>query len=382
MAAAALCLGALANVAIAQTETAPTEPTAHATPSSGDGLEDGLQAAPMVDEPAAEDDYPQWLPSARLISGVEWTTSAPQEGQFEQDSRQAFFVDQARLKLKVRLSKDWSITLSGDLDADPPVRSAFVQYRVAPWLKLRGGRFKRPMSRVELTSVGRLPFSERGHFNSQLIERAGWGDRALGVMAHGKLKAPRLRYMAAVMSAAPVIDVPRLEQRRGLDALGRLALSPIKPLTFAINGGHKLVEARAGGPNLSLFAVGGDVQWKKRGLRIVLEAMAAQNPFPPTPPTNADARTPWALNLMGIASYAIDLGGDLDLQPTVAADWVDTDLQVDEDTSLRVLVACNLRWRKTVRLMPQVALIRPLGAVGARSRVAQEVYRLAISVEP
>ena len=328
-----------------------------------------------------EPDYPQLIPGGRLMTGAELVRTHPRSEQLDRDSRQPFFLQQARVKLRAVLHKRVRLTLSADLDSGRPVRSAFVQVRFKRAFQVRFGRFKRPISRTELTSIGRLPFNQRGIYNERMIERVGWGDRALGLMVRGKFKRPKLNYYAAIMNPGRNIGLGFLEQTRGVDVLGRVEFRPFKGLWLAVNGGHKIMEPFPDGPNLGLSGVGADAQLKLGRFRLTLETLAGQNPFAPEPP-DSENRTPWAMNVLGYGTYMFDLGGDFALQPTLLGEWFDTDLEVSQDEALRLQAGCNLLWREeTVRLMPQVTFYLPLGNVRGRSYVQSESYTLVVSVE-
>lgn len=374
-----------AGVTAVDTEGTPGSQSEPPRPSEVTALPSSLADTSPLDpaetsgQQEVEAEYPRFQVGARLIAGADWNTTHPTAEQNERDSRQPFFLKQARVKLRADLTDRIYLNFSADLEGEPPVRSAFMDVKFKRYLRVRVGRFKRPISRIELTSVGHLPFPDRGLFNAALIEGAGWGDRALGMMVHGKLKRPKLRYYAAVTNAAPTVDVNLFERLRGVDVLGRLEYRPIAPLTLAINGGHKTREARVSGPNLQLLAFGGDVRLRVGALEAVVEALAAENPYPPAPPQLADRR-PWAFVALGYATYDWRLTSEAVLQPVVAGEWVDTDLDLAEDEALRVLIGVNLLWLSRLRIMPRIELVRPLGQVGARSYVSSETYALVLSL--
>jgi hypothetical protein len=113
----------------------------------------------------------------------------------------------------------------------------------------------------------------------------------------------------------------------------------------------------------------------------VLEAIGAQNPRPPVPP-DSRGRTPFALGVNGYATYDIALGNRATLQPVIAGEWVDTDLDLAEDERVRGLGGINLLlFDRAYRIMPQVEIVRPLGAVSARSDVKRETYYVLLSAE-
>jgi hypothetical protein len=256
-----------------------------------------------------------------------------------------------------------------------------VNARIKRWFQIQAGHFKRPMSRTELTSTIKLPFRDRGIFNRALLRQAEWGNRALGAMLWGKLRKPDLQWNLAVTNSAESIGARRVEQIRGVDVLGRVEYEPTEWLSVAINGGYKNTEPYLNGPNLSLLAFGGDVRIRGGGFRMVLESIGAQNPRPPLPP-DSRGRKPFALGLNGYATYDIPLGNRVALQPTVAGEWADTDLDLGEDETARGLGGINLLlFDGAYRIMPQVEIVRPLGEVSARSQVKRETYYILLTAE-
>jgi hypothetical protein len=336
---------------------------------------------PKADAEEVEPSYPIFDPEARLIGGVERSLEHPRAAQVGEHSRQPFFLEQARIELDFETSKWLSGSFSAELTDDPVVRDAFVNARVKRWFQVQAGHFKRPMSRIELTSAIKLPFRDRGLFNRALLRQAEWGNRALGVMLWGKLRKPDLQWNLAVTNSAESIGTRRIEQIRGADVLGRVEYEPTEWLSVAINGGYKNTEPYLNGPNLSLLAAGGDVRIRAGGLRVVLEAIGAQNPRPPVPP-DSRGRKPYALGLNGYATYDIALGKRAALQPVLAGEWADTDLDLGEDETMRGLGGINvLLFDGAYRIMPQVEIVRPLGEVSARSQVKRETYHVMLTAE-
>jgi hypothetical protein len=340
---------------------------------------DEPELPPKVEEP--EPVYPIFDPEARLIGGVERALEHPRASQIGEHSRQPFFLEQARIELDFETSKWLSGSFSAELSDDVSVRDAFVNARIKRWFQIQAGNFKRPMSRIELTSTIKLPFRERGIFNRALLRQAEWGNRALGVMLWGKLRKPDLQWNVAVTNSAESMGRRRPEQIRGVDVLGRVEYEPTEWLSVAVNGGYKNTEPYLNGPNLSLLAVGGDVRVRAGGLRVVVESIYAQNPRPPVPP-DSRGRKPFALGLNGYATYDIPLGMRAALQPMLAGEWADTDLDLGEDETVRGVGGLNLLlFDGAYRVMPQVEIVRPLGEVSARSQVKRETYYILLTAE-
>jgi hypothetical protein len=99
-------------------------------------------------------------------------------------------------------------------------------------------------------------------------------------------------------------------------------------------------------------------------------------------PPDARGRKPFALGVNGYATYDIDLGKRAALQPMLAGEWVDTDLDLGEDEALRGVGGLNLLlFDGAYRVMPQVEIVRPLGEVSARSHVKRETYYILLTAE-
>jgi hypothetical protein len=335
--------------------------------------------APIPDE--TETAYPRFIPGARLVAGAELHKAHPSSEQIAENNRQSFFLEQARVELTIEANKQLEATFSAELTDDPSVRDAYVNVRLKRAFQLRAGQFKRPISRIENTGMGKLPLRNRGLFNDLLIEDAQWGDRAVGLMLWGNLKAASVKWYAGAFNSASSINVSALEQIRGADFLGRIEYEPTEWLSFGVNGGHKDTEPYVNGPNRGLVAFGGDARVRVSGLNLVLESMAAQNPAPPLP-RPAGERAPFAAVVLGYATYDFALTDGLSLQPTLAGEWLDTDIEFSQDEVLRTVLGINLlAFDGALRLMPQVEIIRPLHHVGARSHVKSETYYLVLVAE-
>ena len=365
--------------ALVATCSAAASSSAQLSPTAEPPQTEEPELAPKVEEPAPV--YPMFHPEARLIGGVERSLEHPRAAQIGEHGRQPFFLEQARIELDFETSKWLSGSFSAELSDDVSVRDAFVNARVKRWFQVQAGNFKRPMSRIELMGATKLPFRDRGIFNRALLRQGEWGNRALGVMLWGKLRKPDLQWNVAVTNSAESLGRRRPEQIRGADVLGRLEYEPVQWLSIAVNGGYKNTEPYLNGPNLSLLAVGGDVRVRTGGLRIVIDSVYAQNPRPPVPP-DSRGREPFALGVNGYATYDIPLGMRAALQPVLAGEWVDTDVDLGEDETLRGLGGLNLLlFDGAYKVMPQVEIVRPLNEISARSQVKRETYYILLIAE-
>jgi phosphate-selective porin len=76
---------------------------------------------------------------------------------------------------------------------DYPLRDAWVEVRTSRALQIRGGKFKLPFSREELTGAMNLDFAFRSRAADQLSP-----GRAVGAMAHGRLFDRRVQYQVGL----------------------------------------------------------------------------------------------------------------------------------------------------------------------------------------
>ncbi|HKU44696.1 MAG TPA: porin [Polyangiales bacterium] len=364
---------------------APQEPPASEVPAAPASVPaPAVPPPPPAAEPPppeaaeAEDDakWPKLEFHARVMTGVEVEREHPKGNQPPEEETQAgLFLEQAVVEAEVLISKRLELELGFNL-ANATVRDAFVNYRVDDALQLRIGRFKRPFSRVELRSRGKLPFRDRGLFNS-LLDDSGYVGRTLAGMVWGK-PLPQLRYFVAGASPAPLgADI------EGLDLVARVAYDPNQWLSIGVNGLHKWSERSADGEALRVSAVGADAKLDVGALSISLEVDAAQNPDPPpVADESASSRTPWALGVLGYGDYTWQLSKKWTIAVVGVLEWMDSDTEYEKDERIRAVAGLSWNFKKNaLRIMPQVELTRPLGEADARGEVASETYYLLVSAE-
>lgn len=332
---------------------------------------------PTAAEEEEDGHWPVLAFHGRILTGYEVVRLHPDGGQPAVDGTEAeLFLDQAVVEAEVLLSKRLQFELGFNL-RNATVRDAFVNYRVRDSIQLRLGRFKRPFSRLELRSRGKLPFRDRGLFNDLVLTESGFGGRALGAMIWGR-PSENLRYSLA--AANPSAIGSGIE---GVDVIARIVYDPLAWLSLGLNAMHKWTERFADGPNISLHAVGVDARLELGQLEVVLEADAAQNPNPP-PIADASntARTPWALGVIAYADYAFKVSKKWTLGPVVVVEWMDTDTEYEKDERVRAVGGLSWNYKKNLlRVMPQVEITRPLGGADVRGEVARETFYLLVSTE-
>lgn len=317
--------------------------------------------------------WPELRFKARIMTGFELQTYHPEDGQTVPDTTEAgYFLEQAVIEVEAKLSKRLEFELGFNVRT-VEVRDAFVNYRFDDAVEVRAGRFKRPFSRLELRSRGRIPFRDRGELNDELTD-ANLAGRTLGAMVHGQ-PVESLGYSFAVMSPAALgSDI------EGADVIGRVVFEPSPAFSLGLAAQHKWSEYRADGPNMDLNAAGLDTKIEAGALEVTLEAEVFQNPNPPPVSTDTSVRTPWAFGAIGYATYRLPLSKKWNLEPVVVLEWLDPDLEYSGDDRLRAIAGLSVNFRKNLlRLMPQIEIERPTSGAGPRGEIASETYYLMVS---
>jgi len=314
------------------------------------------------------------------MAGIEYERKRPSGAQTRPASKEyGFLVKQVRLGVSGELSERLRINASLDLaDALDPetgtaysspayIRTATLEYRWSRALRLTVGRFKRPFSQLELVSAADLPVLNRGLFNGLAIEDNQWGDRAIGAMLSGRVKAPKLRWYLSLTNPgwSSSLDI------QGVDVLGRVELAVSKLLSLAINGGYKYLDFS--NQTTHAGAIGGDVELALGGAHLLLEANYADLPF--------ETDRPHGLGALALFDYLLPLTVDWALQPTFLTEFADSNAKVSGSESLRLVLGLNVVAFERFRVMPQVALVRSLGdASQANPWLDSETISLILSL--
>jgi hypothetical protein len=327
------------------------------------------KAKPGDDGARSDDDFESGasLPmtvGARVMAGFERRSERPAGGQTDPAQKEyGFTVRQIRLRMKGDLAALFRVNVSFDLsdalspeqgaayDQPPYLRTATLEYRPSRELRLQVGRFKRPFSHLELESASDLPILRRGLFNSRAIEDNQWGDRAVGVMASGRLKAPKLRWYLSLTNPSWSPTLPT----EGVDVMGRVEWSLVKGLVLAANAGYKHVTI--GDAELDDFGYGGDVSLKLGDAHFLLESNEVALPF--------ETGRPRGRGALFLFDYELGLGPSVALQPTFFAEYADANTEESQNESLRLVFALNVLAYSGFRVMPQVDVVRSIGDTSA-----------------
>lgn len=100
---------------------------------------------------------------------------------------------------------------------------AFLDVRVAPWLKIRAGKFKTPFGIERLQEEQNLLFIERGVPNNLIP------DRDIGITVHGDVGGELLSYEVGAMNGVPDNDTlePDVDPDSHKDVVARVFTKPL-----------------------------------------------------------------------------------------------------------------------------------------------------------
>jgi hypothetical protein len=299
---------------------------------------------------------------ARLMAGFERESERPAGGQTDPaDSSYGFTIRQIRLNVEGTLAELFRVNTSFELadafdpetgasyTSPPYLRTATIEYRPSREFRLRVGRYKRPFSHLELESASDLPILRRGLFNDLALEDNQWGDRAVGVMASGRVEAPKLRWYLSVSNPgwSSTFDT------EGVDVFGRVEWTITKGLVLGANAGYKNVEL--GDEREQDFGYGGDLTLKLGDAEFLLESNDVALQF------TTQAPHPRARGVLFMFDYELDLTESWSLQPTFFAEYADANTDVLQNESLRLVFALNALAYRGFRIMPQVDIVRSIG---------------------
>ena len=258
-------------------------------------------------------------------------------------------LDRFRVNLSLELADALSRNTGAGVDSPPYLRTATLEYRFSRALRLTVGRYKRPFSRLALESAVDLPVLDRGLLNDLLVEDNQWGDRAVGVMASGRLELAKLRWYLSLTNPAWSSSL----RSEGMDVLGRVQLSIAKGLTLGLDGGYKYLRLAGPGSGTNNWAVGADVAWKIERAQLLLEGSFGDLPF--------ETGRPRGFGALLMADYELPLSKEWALQPIVFVELADANAEFSQTESLKLAVGVNLLQEGGFRVLPQLALVRSVG---------------------
>jgi len=302
-----------------------------------------------------------------------WTdrTADPTDyAQLRPDPDNAFVLNMARLEALFSQGSGLSAKLQGDFDqlmgkgkSRALLRDAWVRFRPWSFLELKMGQFKRPFSRWELRSMGKLETINRGPSNAWLIEALGYGDRDLGAQLGGQVGESDfgLQYALGIFNGTGR-NGPETDPDGSKDLVARVAGNPARWLSLGLNGSLKLFDPQpeSYAPERG-WAAGADARLELGGLRVLAEGLLGENHnqclYTEAPevcrflPDYSTVPYSWSAAMMVSYNIPIYRKWRMRLQPVVKAEYLVPDHEASDFWIATVTPGLNLRVGRYLRFM-------------------------------
>jgi hypothetical protein len=211
------------------------------------------------------------------------------------------------------------------------LKDAYGRIELDDVLRIQLGHFKKPFSRLKMTSPFELFLPARGMLNRNAVARGshgGYGGRGVGLMLSGRFRElARFRYYLGVFSGMGFED--GIEESHK-DFVGRLQARPFKGLRLAVNASHKLYHNPVG-KTFTANLLGADLRYKIAGFTLLLEGAYGDNI------DLGPGHTLWGFH--GTLAYKLALDDWLVIIPAVMAEVFEPD---GDDRAVRLAGALNL----------------------------------------
>ena len=278
----------------------------------------------------------------------------------DQPPLDAFSLQRARLTLEFQPYRWLTSQLELDAASQPAVKDAYVEAHYAKWLHLTAGQFKRPFSRIELLSSGKLPLFHRGLVDAHITRGFGYGGRDQGAMASGDL-GPLTYGAFNGTKLAP-------ENDSGKDLSGRLTFRPLRAIELGASG-SLAYRNPTGTPARTHWAAGCDARLRVAGLEMVGEALWAEEPV-----------TQSSRQQAGAIVYALWRGVQLsgiEVRPIAKFEVLDVDIHAGHDQARVVMAGANLHFPGALRLLVQAEQVFAQAGI---TDVAPNQKRIAVQL--
>jgi len=282
-------------------------------------------------------------------------------------------MNMVRLRIKYRASEmveaaleaDVAEALDGGADgAGSLLRDAYVRLEPHKLLRFQAGQFKKPFSRLELRSKGKLETIERGVTNEYVIEDLLYGERDIGVMLDGRIGSRKkgIGYYLGVFNGAGK-NADEEDADGSKDFVARVVVEPNKRLSIGLNGSLKTFDPTDEIQKAeTAWMSGADFRFKMGGFRLVGEGLYGENHEPCSiaglpnkcrvDKVYLDPPMVWSALLL--ATYKVPICGGvpgLILEPVLKAEVLDPDSEVDGGRIYGVTPGVNLHIGEFTRLM-------------------------------
>jgi hypothetical protein len=294
-----------------------------------------------------------------------------------------FRMNTVRLRLKWRASEMVEAALEADVadafggtaetQVSPFLRDAYVRLEPLKLLNVQMGQFKKPFSRIELRSKGKLETILRGVSNEFLVQDLLYGERDIGIMVDGRIGGRKKggRYFVGAFNGtgknAKEQDVNGVK-----DIVARIEADPWKWLSLGTNVSVKLSD-----PSDELlrpesaWLAGADARLRLGDLLIIAEGLFGQGVDESCVSDDMYAlykcasdkkydSPPTAWSALLLTSYRIQLtegAGALMLEPVLKAEMLNPNTDVDSGAVVGLTPAVNLHIGKHTRIMADGELL-------------------------
>ncbi len=243
------------------------------------------------------------------------------------------------------------------------LRDAYVRIKPMRELKFRMGQFKKPFSRLELTSRGRLRLIERGISNEWIIEELGYGDRDIGLQLEGRFgkrkEVPQVEYQIGVFNGAGR-NLREADLDGSMDLAGRVEADLAEWLSLGLNASYKqfdtstyVLSEPAEVPRTAV-AGGADFQLDVEQLRVHGEALLARDHFfQARDQTQYEPRNSLGALLLVSYKHRIAKKWRLAVEPLAKGELLDPDTSLADSHILSATLGANLHIGRSLRLMLQ-----------------------------
>jgi hypothetical protein len=269
-----------------------------------------------------------------------------------------FLIRRARLKLLWHPKKWITAKLQVGFEKITKLTSvfkdAYIHLSPSQYVEVRVGQFKKPFSRLELRSSGKLRLAERGDGNSFIIEDLLYGGRDIGIQLSGRLvKSVKLDYALGFFNGTGTIAE---EVGNAKDLVARLEVDPSEWIGVGVNSSLKFFDddVHKDRDEPLAWAVGADTVFRFFGVRLHLEGILAEDhQYTGNYPDLVLGEMPLTLSGVGILSYeyTFNTSRRLSVEPLFKMEVLDPNLDFIDDQVLLLNPGFNVYIGKYLRLM-------------------------------
>jgi len=257
-------------------------------------------------------------------------------------------LNRARFDARWEVHEDLRLQLELEMTGGVKARDVYARYQFNRAFRITVGRFKKPFSKLRMTSRWDLLIPRRGIVDNHLIRRTmfgGFGRRNAGLMVSGRVgESVKLRYFVGMFDGDFLNtaffqdpDDPGEDNTNYRDYVARVQARVIPGIVVGFNYNHKRagVLLSAGDERrLTFNMLGADVRFSAEGFRLQLEGVWGDNP--------SAVKGRKALGGHAIASYRLKLTENMQLVPAFMFEYLDPDDGVEDGEAMRLAGALNL----------------------------------------